>query len=300
MKPSAVLTADWHVRSSTPKCRTDNFLKAQECKVDFVVELAKKYDCPILIAGDIGDKDQWSNELLEWFTQILIDVNVIAIPGQHDLPDHSLKEIKRSGTGVLTASETIDVRDSTYVTIENDFNLISFPFSKPLRHFKINRESGDYPKVAMTHQMIVKNAPLWKGQKDPKSRQILRRYPEYNLILSGDNHNAFRVKYKGRLLVNPGSLMRTNAAQVNHRPRVYLWYAKTNTVKPIYIPIKDGVISREHIEEKDEQKERMGTYVERMKADYDLSISFEDNLERRIKLDKVRKKVERKIWENVN
>lgn len=299
MKPSAILSSDWHIRSTTPVCRLDNFLQAQETKVKFIVELAKKYDCPILIAGDIGNKPEWPNWLLEWFISIVSDVVVIGIPGQHDLPDHKLSQIPKSGTGVLSISDVIDLRKSTFVTIENGFNLITFPFSLPIRHFKIDREKGNYPKVAMSHQMVIKKNPLWKGQKDPRGVQVLKKYPEFDLILTGDNHNSFVSKYKGRLLVNPGSLMRLEADQVNHLPRVYLWYAKINKIKIVYLPIEQGVVSRQHIKEKEEQETRIDTYITHMKTSHKVGLSFENNLRRRIKLDKISKRVETRIWENV-
>lgn len=302
-KPSCILSADWHIRSTIPQCRIDkeNFIFEMKRKVMFVVDLAKKYECPILVAGDVGDKHEWPNWLLTWFIKILSDVEIIAIPGQHDLPDDSLEELDRSGMGVVSASDTIDVRKKTFVTIENDFNLISFPYSQPIRKFKINRERGNYRKIAMTHQLIVKKKQIDPKAKDPKAITLLKKYSKYyDLILSGDNHMPFVSKYKGSLLVNPGSLMRTTAAQARHRPRVYLWYSKTNTVERILIPIKKGVISREHIQDKEEQERRMEAYVIKQKEDVELSLSFKDNLRKRIKVDKVKKLVKKRIWEMVN
>jgi len=296
---SAILTADWHTRASTPVCREGDFLESFEQKVMFIKNLSQKHDCPVLIAGDIGDRHQWPNWLLEWFVNLVDAMNIIAIPGQHDIPNHRLEDINRSGVGVLSATDTIDLRTETFVTIEKDFNLVSFPYSKPINHFKINRETGDYPKVAITHQMIIEDKPLWPGQEAIKGNQLLRKFPEYDLVLVGDNHNSFIAKYKGRVLVNPGSLMRTTSAQVDHKPRVYLWWADTNEVEAVYLPIKEGVVSREHIEVENERDERMLAYLERMETDYEIGFSYEKNLEKHLEVNKIEEEVETKIWENV-
>jgi len=295
-KASAILTADWHARASTPLCREDNFLESFEEKVMFIKDLSQKHDCPVLIAGDIGDRHQWPNWLLEWFITLVRGMNIIAIPGQHDAPNHRLEDINRSGVGVLSATDTIDLRMGTFSTIEKDFNLVSFPYSKPINHFKV---ICDYPKVAIAHQMIIEDKPLWPGQEAIKGNQLLRKFPEYDLVLVGDNHNSFIAKYKGRVLVNPGSLMRTTSAQVDHKPRVYLWWADANEVEAVYLPIKEGVVSREHIEVEDERDERMEAYLERMETDYEIGFSYEKNLEKHLEVNKIEEEVETKIWENV-
>jgi len=298
-RASAILTADWHARASTPLCREDNFLESFEEKVMFIKGLSQKHDCPVLIAGDIGIGHQWPNWLLAWFVTLINGMNIIAVPGQHDTPNHRLEDLSRSGVGVLSATDTIDLRTETFVTLEKDFNLISFPYSKLIDHFKINRETGSYPKVAIAHQMVIEDRPLWPGQEALKGNQLLRKFPEYDLILTGDNHNSFIAKHKGRVLVNPGSLMRTTSAQVDHKPRVYLWWADTNEVEAVYLPIKEGVVSREHIEVEDERNERMEAYLERMETDYEIGFSYEKNLEKHLEVNKIEEEVETKIWENV-
>ena len=306
--PSAILTADWHIRPDTPVCRTDDFLTAQETKLKFIVDLAKKYNCPILIAGDIGNRHQWPNWLLEWFVRMVTDVNIIAIPGQHDLPGHRIDELRKSAQGVLSVTDTIDLRTKIHINLIHDFVLISFPYSRPIKHLKqIKIKKEDLalyksllrPKVAITHQMVIEDKPLWPGQEAPRGHQLLKKYPEYDLILSGDNHNPFVSEYKGRILVNPGSITRTTAAQINHKPRVYLWFDKTNKVEPVYLQISKGVVSREHIEEEGKRDERLCSYVKHMKTDYEIGFSFEGNLERHIETNKVNEEVKDKTWKMV-
>ena len=56
MKPDAILTADWHIQESKPRCRTDNFKAALANKIRWTLDHANENDCPIILAGDFGEK----------------------------------------------------------------------------------------------------------------------------------------------------------------------------------------------------------------------------------------------------
>jgi hypothetical protein len=87
-----------------------------------------------------------------------------------------------------------------------------------------------------------------------------------------------------------------SADQIDHKPRVYLWYADTNTVEPVYLPIKQGVITREHIDNKENRDERMDAFVRQLKnSDMEISLSFTNNMETYLSKHKVRKGVKDKI-----
>ena len=57
--PDAIITSDWHLRETTPRCRTDNFWETQWEKIKFIKRIQKEieydsgYPIPILHAGDI-------------------------------------------------------------------------------------------------------------------------------------------------------------------------------------------------------------------------------------------------------
>ena len=316
-KANAILTADWHIRSDIPICRTDDFFKALEKKIDFILELQREYDCPILIAGDIGHKPQWQNWLLEWAINKFESHEIICIPGQHDLPNHKISLFE--GMGVLEAAkviETIGILHTEDKIInchfpskstmkKYGFHITPFPYGSEIKLLGWGKEYGivDMPMIAMTHQMILESKPLWPGQEAPKGNSLLKKFPEYQLILSGDNHNAFTIEYEGRLLVNPGSIMRAFADQVNHRPRVYLWYAETNTVEPIYLPIEKGVISRTHIDVAKERKNRNEAFIQRVNEDTGIipkdELNYEKNLENYFNKYRTEKPVKEKVWESV-
>ena len=291
---TAILAADLHIRADIPMCRTDDYLQAQFNKLKFIFKLCKENNCPLLVAGDIGNKSQWPNWLLEKTISIInkYKIKIICIPGQHDLPEHRLDYWQKSGCGVLHRAATIKLL-SEPILYHNIFRIFPFGYGTEINHCKLITPPS---KIAMAHQMVIENKPLWPGQEASKGNTLLKKFPEYNLILTGDNHNPFVAEYQGRLLVNPGSVMRMTAAQIDHKPRVYKWYSDTNTVEAVYLPIEKGVISRVHIENKEERDERMEAFVSRMKDDFEISLSFENNLEEYFKMNRTKKSVQNKVW----
>ena len=285
MNPDALLTSDWHIRADTPQSRTDDFTAAMWRKVQFINDLANEHDIPILIAGDLGHRPQWPNWLIEKFMSIISDIEIIAIAGQHDLPGHNLEAIPQSGFGVLKRAgyiiNTMPIWKYDWVT--------GFPYGT-----KITKTDSS---VAMTHQMVIEDKPYWPGQVASSAKSLLKKFPNYKLILSGDNHTSFVIEHEGRLLVNPGSMMRSTADQIDHRPRVYLWEAKSNSIEAVYLPIEQGVIDRSHIDTKKEKDARIEAYTARLSERYEVGLSYEENLKAYFGENRTRKPIKDRIWE---
>ena len=221
-KADLIFTADWHVRPDTPMCRKDDFIETMKDKILFVFKLAQVHNCPIVIAGDLGHRPgdrNWPNWLLEWFINHIVCgiIPIFAIPGQHDLPNHSLDRISESGFGVLCAADALTFLDDIH---HKGTHLFGFPWKEKMDGF-VPEEKLRYEKrrIAVTHQMII-DKPLWPGQEAPQWKSVLKKHKHFDVIVSGDNHQPFVGKLGNRILVNPGSLMRTTAIQTTHRPRV--------------------------------------------------------------------------------
>lgn len=318
-KATAILCADLHIRATVPVCRTDSFFSAMEKKLDFILSLSGKHNCPILVAGDLGDTPQWPNWLLEWCISKFKGHKIYVIPGQHDLPNHRIDLWEKSGIGVLHAAEVIEIigilktEEDKYVighfppkfADKYSFCLVPFPYGTPIKELDWGKkyEKPKEPMIAMAHQMVLKTDPLWPGQHSSKAYQLLKKYPEYSVILTGDNHSPFTEKQGGRWLINPGSMMRTTVGQIDHKPRVYLWYAEGNIIEKIYLPIQAGdkVINQEHIQaaikEREQRDKRIQAVVRRIREDVEIRLSFLENMEKYLTKHKTRTRVKEKIWE---
>ena len=200
-KASLIACADLHFRSDTPQARIDDFQQAMWGKWEQICELSSENDkCPILVAGDIGHKSEWSDDLLRKFILSTNDTGQVVVSiGQHDLKNHSLPLWKESGIGVLDAAEAITLLlEDSYLLKEQNIVIYPFPWRVPIS------PPGDTKRfqIAMTHQMVIEgNKEEWPGQSSTGAKKLLIDFPQYSIILSGDNHKPFVVEYKGRYLL---------------------------------------------------------------------------------------------------
>lgn len=298
--PTSILASDYHLTHKQPICRKDNYKEAEIKKLDWLHTLqlennpvpGSEYVCPILSSGDIFD---------EWFIPPELSTiaikhfpKTIAIPGQHDLPNHNLELIENSGYSTLQAAGNIE-NNSMWERICIDTMNVQvkpFPFGMPLCGIK--KEPGE-KFIALIHTLVL--GPKDEKMKGSTVNEIFDKMPGFDLIVCGDNHKAFTVKHPdGRLFVSPGSMMRMSADQIDYKPRVYLWYADTNTVEPEYYPIEEGVVSREHIEKKEIKEGMLDAFVQTASAKVSVSVSFEQNMVEHLQEAKVSSGVEDKIW----
>lgn len=265
--PTAILTADWHLMDRAPQCRTDAFRKAMWRKVDFIRDLAIENQCPIWIAGDVFDRWKVSTKFVLETYDHLIGAAVYALYGQHDLPNHCMDRVDESALCCLAHTRSGVIGECE--------GLVCLDWGED--DAAVGPESLDEDFALMTHQMAYQGKKPYPGcPSTGNAKKVLRKYPWAKMVLTGDNHQPFVERLKGRILVNPGSLMRTTAAQIDHKPRVYLWSRETNEVEPVFIPIEKGVVSREHIDRRDTTT--IEAYVRRLEGEVDVNLSFRENM----------------------
>lgn len=283
-KPDALLCADSHIRSDVPLCRIDDYLGNQINKLSFIAMTARKYKIPILHAGDLFHKSTtnrfWEVQIINSFRYLQLYI----IPGNHDLIGHNLETFHYSSIGVINAA--FEKMNDVLISVDG------FKYSG-----KLNLCGK---RIAIIHEYI--HAPKNKNHKIEgySTDQIFDKLSDYDLILTGDNHITFTKQRKNQLLVNPGSMMRMNADQVDHKPCVFLWYAEDNRVEQVFLPIDKNAVDVAHIDIEKEKSDRTNAFVERMNNDYELSLSFQNNMKQHLKVNKTRPAVENIIWECID
>ena len=266
-----ILTSDWHLRETQPVCRTDDFWKAQWDKVKQISDLQEEHDCYIIHAGDLFHHWKPSPYLL---TTILLNLpnKFFTVYGQHDLPNHNLNLEHKCGIKTLHVSGALDLIVNGHYGSDQPGSIF----------FKGITEGR---KIGIWHNLIWQDNPPHWDKNGLTAEDVLMSHSQYDLIVTGDNHQSFWYTAEGdvlkpRHLVNPGSITRQTADQAKHKPCVYLWYASTNTVEPHYLDIEDNVISREHIEKIEERDGRIDAFIEQLGTDWEAEVSFESNLEK--------------------
>lgn len=301
MKADLILAADLHLREDTPQCRTDNYLKAQRKKLQAIENLREENNCSIIVAGDLFNR--WNPSL--WFMSwVLANLpkNISTVLGQHDLKNHNPDTFSKTACSLLESAGRVLILDkgrSLHTSDPRAFYSYMRGYWYGEKPENPRRTTGTGKKIAVAHIMTWQKKRPFPGCKEDNARKLLKRLSAYDLIVTGDNHIPFVEKYQGRLLVNPGSMMRMKSDQIDHKPRVYLYYAKTNSVEPFYLPISQGVVSREHIDKKEERDERISAFVESLEDSEEISLSFEKNLKKHMSKNQTSDKVKKIVWELV-
>ena len=261
-----ILCADFHLREDTPSCRTDDFQQAQWKKLDFISSLQKKHKCPVFHAGDLFNHWKPSPYLLSKTIEHMPN-EFFTIYGNHDLPQHNLDLVSKCGIHVLEKAGKLYILDLGVHWEET-------PGRK--RDLIIQNRN-----ILIWHYLTYQGKKLWHDCLAPLATAVLRKYPKYDLILTGHNHKTFVAEHKGRILVNPGSLTRQTSDQNEHIPTVFLYYINTNTVTPVVLPYnKDVVIAHINTVQIKERDERINAFISKLNTDWKSSISFEDNIKR--------------------
>jgi predicted phosphodiesterase len=284
-KASAILTGDWHLREDVPLCRTDNYWEEQWRKVAFVADLQIKHQCPVIHSGDLFNHWKPSPYLLTKTIEYLPG-DFWTVFGNHDLPQNNIEMREKSGIEVLDRTGVLRVFPSGH-------------WNQPIKKMVWSKTNSE---MLVWHTMVWQGDQPWPGCTDPEARKLLRDTKGPDIIVTGHNHKPFVAERDGRLLVNPGSLMRMSADQIEHRPRVYLWFEEDNSVEPIYIPIDvNGIsaVSRVHLQQVQEKDKRIEAFIEKLDMDWSSEVSFRKNLDQFFTNNDIPTKVQDLVWESL-
>lgn len=281
---SLLLTSDWHLREDAPTCWTGDFDEEQWNSVLFIKRLQEQHNCPVIHAGDLFHHWKPSPYLLTRTIKYL-PKQFFTIYGQHDLPQHNLDLAIKSGINTLSEAGVLTVMNSGHygqVPKKDELALL-----------------GPSGRMFYVWHHLTYIIPPFPGAKGGQTDRILANYPQFDLIVTGDNHQSFWTQYGDSILVNPGSLTRQTADQMDFQPRVALWYAETNKIEWVNIPIQKGVITREHIDKVEKRDERIEAFISRLDKEWEVGLSFEQNLEEFFNKNDVREPVKEIIWKAI-
>lgn len=115
------------------------------------------------------------------------------------------------------------------------------------------------------------------------AKQLMEECPA-SLFITGDNHTQFIQKSKTSVVFNMGSVMRTTAAQMEHKPAVELITLDGTILSHTHIPltVRRGVFDIREIEiqrhAEDKRTVRLENLTTSLSKSFDAGLSFIDNL----------------------
>jgi hypothetical protein len=116
---------------------------------------------------------------------------------------------------------------------------------------------------------------------------------DYDIIVSGDNHQAFYTKHDGKVLINGGGLFRQSADKKFINPKVFLY--DSGKVKEIDVPINIEDVQQEYLLDEKDRENRITAFVEKVKVAHDIGLSFKDNMQNTLSTTKVDNEVKELI-----
>ncbi len=232
---NVIACGDLHIREATPSMRIeeDFFHEVIEPKIEWVVEQSNKYQAPICIAGDIYDHAHPRYYLSNRVTQLFrkAQYGIYAVPGQHDMNFHSQLLMDTPYQSLIEAGVIQDVHGYVGNNPEDYFLVTGAGF-------------GIEPKfqadILLVHSCITENNPPFFLPDALSANEYLDKYPNYDIIISGDYHVSHVTEKDGRLLVNCGPLFRKDKTQIDTRPKIYVINVDDKSYEALYVPIQAG------------------------------------------------------------
>ncbi len=235
-KVVAIVCSDLHLSLRPPIARAGepDWFVAMKRPLDEIKKLSTEYDCPVLCAGDIFDHWRSPPELINFAIKEL--PHMYAIPGQHDLPMHSISEAHKSAFWTLVEADKI-----TWVPPVGNFEIPGMD----LYGFAWGQTVGKPPPIGKrdTLKVALVHRYTWMpecGYKDALQADLItiplqrQEYKGYNVAIIGDNHIPWDYRLENTNIFNCGSLYNRKSDET-HRPSVGLLKS-------------DGSIERYHLD----------------------------------------------------
>ncbi len=244
----AIAVADIHLSMKPPICRNEepDWFEAMKRPLTQLRKLQIKHGVPIICAGDIFHYWKSPPELINFALENLPEM--LAIPGQHDLPLHRYDDIKKSAYWTLFMEGRINTLFPEIPEDKYGLFLHGFPWS-----FPITSDCTGYPQttIAVIHKYIWKKKKIFQIDTDETNVKTYRKQLKgFDFAIFGDNH----IGFIDGSIINCGSLMRRTSDQIDYQPQVGLLYSD-NTIEPYYLDTEGEKI---HKVSKDEKKFELG------------------------------------------
>ena len=268
-----ILTADWHLRATPPRCRIDkDWIDTQKKALEQVFNYAKSYRCSICVVGDIfHSNSDVSFQCIQMVQNLADELNEIGqklfiLCGNHDLLYHSSQNIDKSAVGILLKSNNIC--KISYL----DSNISAPNFDEVPSHGK---------EYLFMHRLVFPDEKSMPPNVSAiTAKELLEVYPWSKWIFTGDYHKSFQYYDKhNRKVINPGCLICQATDFKDYQPGVYYIDTDYDIVK--FLPVIDNkeYIDDSYILKQDEREKRLDDFISKVNGTKMMSLDFIENVE---------------------
>lgn len=278
---------DAHITGNRPENRIDNYWATVLRKLDFILEIARKERVSVIVSpGDFTDTPSLSysefSDVVELFKGTA-HIPFLVTFGQHDM---------RYRTKLNTALSAFHTAIPNFrILLSGDFKIVE---DTKFYGCAYNEEmpACDKNSVLLIHKMIVgKDTKAWHEHVEFELASKILRESKCQYIISGDNHQQFisHSLDKKKWLFNCGAMMRNKVDMLDFEPYIVLIDTLKMEHKKIFIPIEsaEDIFAVDKVLEKKERNEHMEAFISGLTGHKELSLSFEDNLNLYIRVNKI-------------
>lgn len=269
-----LITADWHIRGTAPRCRTDeDWLESQRLDVAFVVDTAISTGATLCIVGDIFHTPRSSTRSVNMLIAELQRVplgQLFILAGNHDLPYHSYDHVNDSSIGTL-------------LQYFPELNHISNGVMGPVDAYPFGLDKPGKAPLRFIHRLIFPdNESRPMAECGQTAEELAQEFPDNQTIICGDYHHSFTKTFpSGQAVINPGCLNIQAADMIGYLPKVCILDTETGIQEWVNIPQRENTATAEYLVIEKERDERLETFLSTVEAAGAVSLSFRDNLDKR-------------------
>lgn len=268
-----IVSADWHLRATRPRCRTDeNWIATQAKALDQIYKIAVKKGCSVFVVGDVyNTNSDASFECISMAQDLAIDLeneglSLYVLAGNHDLPHHSTENIDKSAIGILMNSNNVgEIR-----VLGGNISASNF-----------DEEDDKNAEIVFKHILVFPDMksipPMCDGLI---AKDLLEEFPNAKWIFTGDYHKNFHYEKNGRHVVNPGCLLRQVSDMKDYQPGVYYVDTESGEVEFIEIEDNEDFIDDSYIIKEQEKEKRIEAFASKLNETENISLDYLENVKK--------------------
>jgi len=214
------ILGDTHFTNKTPERRKDNYWETEKRKFNQSLSIFKDLNCDLVIqTGDLFDSPTVPNSVMSEIIRILIrfDTKLYIAWGNHENRSCNRGTLDNSPLSVLQSSGVAQILGNSPVKVDQN-SIYGAGFGDPIP--TISSKDGEF-NTLVAHKMIG-DRPLYPGDEVINPNSFLRSNPKFNLVIAGHYHYRFISDFEGRVIINPGAMVRKSISKsdLEHRPAV--------------------------------------------------------------------------------
>lgn len=274
-----ICTADWHIRATRPRCRTDeNWIETQRNALAQIKKISVEKNAPVFVVGDLfHSNSDTSFECINIIQDIALELgSLYVLAGNHDLPYHSSQNLEKSAIGVLLNSSHI-------FQIKDFFESWKWNTAEKINYSASNFDEVDnkYAKIVFKHTLVFPDLKSLPPNVDAiTAKELLEEFSNAQWIFTGDYHRNFHYEKNGRHVVNPGCLLRQASDMKNYKCGVYYVDTDENIVEFVPIIDNESFVDDSYILKQEEREERIESFVDKLSDTKNVSLDFVDNVQK--------------------